>query len=803
MRQPVWIVNLSQNTSFDNTCLLGLIATQEDYWHCTTVDPIIVNNEDKCKQLMGFLSQEGETCKKIFLDKKYPINNFQVCVIGDSNEDTTLSCFSIIATLLRTIFVSKHTETGIEITGLLFIPHFISTNIEKKKLDDYAQFLKELKLTADYPNEAYNRIVLYQDIQNQDSSAYPKLDRNGLTELLFQYLLSIYFVDATKPSVFGYVASNRSYFYTMGASSVFYDSRIHKKELIDFVSAKLFEVLKSEEHFSKQEAINFVEHFIRENSFNAKTTINAINGVLPNISDSEKLKKMIGNPNPHPVWDLFKSSLIPEYFLDYLKFFPARLKKYFQEHVNLLVTNVSFIFGGNRMKQQESIQALFKHCIALNIKNGVAEYYTYAQIISYYERWKEKIEQMKRDISETSLSVDILPVPDFLKHYYSESESENSRDNINRIVEKLKEELRTEPTVLSLLTRSFFLGTVLVFIVMPVFKSLPVYVIPLLFFAPLVWSLLFKLRRHFKFIKKQVNRAIAESIWQSQQILQKRLISETSRYLDGLLAFCKAEVKKLQEERESVMYHAMEQVKLPIPQTTFNQPLMNGMFSGEPIVKNKSKLESNIMIGQKAKTLFDIDLKDYIDILAVLAKERKEPNDLQNSLLKPQEHFDDEEKYALVSAKISAIFKHYFEKKIITVFSDTICEFVNRCKDDDVFDFEKMIAMANINGKLHDSYVVQDLFVRTKGSFESLNRFGYKNTDDDNCLSHIFLIRLCRMNTLSTRFILGEYHSPLNQPSFAYYLLAGAIRKSGGTVDKEQLDENKVNSATELLNLYL
>jgi len=273
-------------------------------------------------------------------------------------------------------------------------------------------------------------------------------------------------------------------------------------------------------------------------------------------------------------------------------------------------------------------------------------------------------------------------------------------------------------------------------------------------------------------------------------------MSEVVRYLDGLLTFCKDEIEKLAQERENVMYHEMEPVQLPIPQTTFNQPFINGTFTDKPIIK----LEANIRLGQNIKTLSSINPKDITDILATLVIATKEPNDLRDSLFHPQIIPADDANYGLVSDKISAVFKNYCETKIMGNFGDTVCEFVNNQRDGNDFDIKQILDMANINGKLHDSYVVQDKFVRTKGTIDSLRGLEYRLTDDDCCPLHIFFTRLYRMHNFSTRFIIGDEPSPL-KPSFACHLLAGAIRKSGGKVDMAQLDENEIRNIIKLLSL--
>lgn len=618
MRQPVWIINLSHDTSYDNPRLLALLQSQDDFWYYTALPETFVTGKDDCRLLMDTLSREGKNCQETFRNKGYPVNIFQVCVLGSDNV-STLSCFSVIATLIRKVFPLRDMQTGIEISGLLFVPFFVEE--DKNRSERYALFLDELLLTARDCN-SYTRIILYQDIQQKEIPAYPKLNKTQLSELLFQYLLSMYFMDTDEPSVFGLLANNPSHFYTMGATSIYYDARMHRKELLDFLSGQLFKTLTSDENCSAEDAKQFVGQFIKDHEINAAKITDDVKGTPPALTGILQLKRIIGKPNPHPVKDFVKSSLVPKYFLDYLKFLPARLRNYYQEHVNLLVTGISSCFSKNRMDKQQGVQKLFKHFIEENIKNGHDKYATYAQVIQYYKQFEEHITQLKERVTVTMISEDIIPVPKYLQLYYEESKSENSRDRINQILEKLKEELRTEPTVLSALTRCFFLGTVLAFGLTPLISSISEYIlIPLFLLLPFIWTSLVRLRRHFLIIQKQMNRIIAEAIWQSQQVLQKRLVSEAIRYLNGLLAFIRDEIKKTEEERDNLSYREIAPTTPLIPQTKFNQPVIKGVFADTPVFQQNGIFDTLIFIGGDTRKVSGIETKDYLKMLSVLVKE--------------------------------------------------------------------------------------------------------------------------------------------------------------------------------------
>lgn len=795
MRQAVWIINLSKDTAYDNPHLLELLATQGDFWTCTSLDVAVANKKDG-SDLMQKLLEEGARCRESFRQKGYPVNVFRVCVIGDSADEKAMSCFSIIATLIRKVFPLRNNQTGIDISGLLYIP----CEIRKERLSDFAQFIDELQLASRNDCEAYNRIVICQEVQNQDPPAYGQLDSKELSELLFQYLLSIYYLEHDEVPIFGRIVNNPSYFYTMGATSVYYDAPAHKKELIDYLSENLFKTLTAEENCSTDDAKKHVDLFMKEQAVDAATLVSIVKGTLPDFIDRQKLDKLVGDPNPHPVKDFVKASLIHSYYLDYLKFLPARLRKYFQEHVNMLVTSVSFLFSKNRAEKQKGMQNLIVNDIKQLIINGPVRYATYSQIICYYRQFEEAFKRIRDNVTCMSPGEDLFPVPKYLQHYYSESKAANSRDHVNQIITKLKETLQTEPTFLALLTRSFFLGVILALVLTPLLSNMAsVYVlIPLLFFIPFIWNFAIRLRRHFLIVRKQKNRIVAEAIWQSQQLLQKRLVSEVIRYLNGLQAFCREQMKKTEKEREQASYVKMKQARLSIPQTKFNQPLISGSFNGETITQYNPILETRVKILGANKLASRVEREDYLRLLSALVKNE---TDLQNSLLNPQGAPDDNDANNTTSSRLSTVFNRNCEKDIVGSLENTICEFINSRSEKADFTFKNFVAMAGVSGKFHDSFLTRDAFVRSQGEATELSACIHANYNDTQatCATHVFFTKLSRGFNLSARAVIGDFAPSSKIRSFAYYLLVGAIRQSGSDYDEQALDEENIKNASELL----
>ena len=381
---------------------------------------------------------------------------------------------------------------------------------------------------------------------------------------------------------------------------------------------------KNEENFSQEYADKLVHEVLREDVLN----IDEISARFREQCSSTDvdLKKMDGEADPHPLWDLFRSDLIPSYYHKFLKYMPARLTSFMQSLSYVLLTRFSGILRDNRKEAVGKFIPLLHSFYGKVFLDPSAHYPTIAQVESVFNAAKDYLQNKRESVK--FVSHEIVPIPRYLRNDYDKCETDVESNKPSDILEKIKTNLKKEPIVLSLLVRCFLLGILLVFTIIPILRVLSPNIInlgeiatiewlwiPVIFFLPLIIEFFIKLRRHFKRIRRLKYKLLAATLLSVNKRLSKFLMEEQVSFYEELVKECDVQLELLAKFRESITVPEAIVGKGVIPQTTFNQPLLGGSFCGEKLLAEDSVSEAEIRVKDEVLRLSDLKSEDLIGLL--------------------------------------------------------------------------------------------------------------------------------------------------------------------------------------------
>ena len=627
---PLWIIDLGSSPDSHVKLLELLTGTGESlrpYWHYYHFEGKDVSDVDSCKTLIDELVSDGRDCYNTFIKEGYKVGNFQIVIIGAADEELSQQIFAPLAGLIRDNLpriIADHTNLGVEITGIIFIPNKVNQMDSVHDRTNVAMLLECLNMLNErLGSRHFNNLVAYQDVQYKGTRFYPGLDTEQRTELLFQILTNLFFANANSERLFDKIDSGGG-IYSLGVASIYYNSEQHHAYELKHLLDKLVGEFKDEDNFSEDYANKLVHEVLREDVLNTDE-ISARFREECSSTDVD-LKKMEGEADPHPVWDLFRSDLIPSYYHKFLKYMPARLMAFMQSLSYILLTRFSGILRDNRKKAVEKFIPLLHSIYRKVFLDPSANYATIAQVESVFRAAKDYL--MNKRGSVKLVSHEIVPVPRYLRNDYNKCETAGESNKPSDILENIKKNLKKEPIVLSLIVRCFLLGILLVFTIIPVLRVLSPKVInlgeivtiewlwiPIIFFLPLVVEFFIKLRRHFKRIKRLKYRLLAATLLSVNKRLSKFLMEEQGKFYEELVKECDTQLELLAKFRESMKVPEATAGKGVIPQTTFNQPLLGGSFCGEKLIEKDSVSEAEIRVKDEVLRLSDLKSEDLIGLL--------------------------------------------------------------------------------------------------------------------------------------------------------------------------------------------
>lgn len=628
---PVWMIDLG-GSEVSSKKLQGLLASLSDsqkpfwhYFHPKEVKP--VTDEASLKAMMDALVADGRDCYNSFIKAGYPVNNFQIVILGAADEKLSQTVFAPLPGLIRDYLpriVSDHANLGVEVTGILFVPSTINQLDNIHERERAAMMLEDVNMLSETLGARhFNRVVAYQDVQYKGVRFYPGLSEEERTELLFQILSHLFLIGERSERLFDKIGQESGIF-SLGAASVYYSSEQHKSYELKRLLDKLLAEFKEKANTDEEYAFKSVREILDENAVSPDSVSKRLMEECGSLDID--LKKMLGEADPHPVWDLFRSDLIPAYYKKFLKNTPARLTRFMQSLSYVLRKGRADIIRKNRTNAVNGIKELLRSAYKMILLDKAAKYATISQLESFFKQAKEHLGELRAKVVLTLQ--EIVPVPDYLRHDYDKCLIDEETNKPSAIIDKIKKNLKKEPIVLSVIVRCFLLGILLVFTVIPLLRVLSPRVInlgeiatiewlwiPVLFFLPLIIEFFIKLRRHFKRIKRLKYRLLAATLLAVNKRLSQFLMDEEGAFYDELAAECSAQLKLLEKFRELLHSHDVKSGDLLIPETKFNQPLIGGAFCDEKLIEDESATEAEIRIGDESLRLSGIEKKDLLTLL--------------------------------------------------------------------------------------------------------------------------------------------------------------------------------------------
>lgn len=701
---PLWIIDLGSSAASTKK-LQELLSetgkTLKPYWHYYHVKDRDVSDITTYKTLVDELVSDGRNCYNTFIKEGYKVGNFQIVIFGTADEKFSQQVFAPLAGVLRDNLpriIADHANLGVEITGVLFIPNTVNQIDNVQERTNVAMLLENLNMLNERLGARhFNHIVAYQDVQYKGVRFYPGLNPEQRTEFLYQILTNLFFVSEKSERLFDKIGSDNG-IYSLGVASIYYNSEQHHAYELKHLLDKLIAEFKNEENFSQDYANKLVREVLKEDVLNTDEISARLREECS--STDVDLKKMEGEADPHPVWDLFRSDLIPSYYHKFLKYMPARLMAFMQSLSYILLTRFSGILRDNRKKAVGKFIPLLHSLHRKVFLDSSANYATIAQVESVFKAAKEYLTNKRESVK--LVSHEIVPVPKYLRNDYDKCETAGESNKPSDIIENIKKNLKKEPIVLSLIVRCYLLGILLVFTIIPVLRVLSPKVInlgeiatiewlwiPVLFFLPLIIEFFIKLRRHFKRIKRLKYRLLAATLLSVNKRLSKSLMEEQGTFYDELVKECDAQLELLAKFRESMKVPEATAGKGVIPQTTFNQPLLGGSFCGEKLLEEDSVSEAEIRVKDEVLRLSDLKSEDLIGLLK---KSFRQPETLDTIDLS-----DDKEPPVHAEAFVSVLSKLFAPELLIHTAENAGAMLSLLGQNVNVSPWEKM---AGVNGML-------------------------------------------------------------------------------------------------------
>ncbi|MDR1161706.1 MAG: hypothetical protein LBK45_05150 [Tannerellaceae bacterium] len=690
---PLWIINLTEDTSGKEVLkeLIGqLSGGRYAYWYYTEIEAPPVDGIESCSLFLDELREKGRACYEFFQQEGYVISNFQICIVGNAAEERTRSSFQLLPALLRELIPSiqgEYVHHGVEIAGLLLASYKL-LYLPGEERSQCALFLEELNtLTYELGNNYYNRIVIYQEIQRPDQRYYSELDSRQLQELLFQYLLHLYYIEKDKTKILDKQPANG--FYALGVASLYYDSGEHKEATLYKLLVKMITELKDPENLSVEQAEAFaLEKFPRERIAGdeiLKKLQAGCNGPGIDIRDLE------GEPDPHPVWHFNRVKLYLSYYLDYLAYLPARASGFTRMYARLLSGKLLLKIQKNREEAFEKTKSILQQFGEL-FSCPYIRFTTFAQVKEALNVLKRRLEEEKKKIEARSLheQKEIVDVPAYLKTYYDACKAEPEQYSEKELLNRMKATLQSEPTLLSLLSRCFLLGTVSIFVVIPLLREISPFLIDLgdvakhevlwivfFFFLPFVLYGM-RFRRRFLFVRKQKRIVLARALVSVQAKASVALYSEAKTFYDQMIQACDDTWKQYEIVMENITAHKTDRPRLDIPATLFHQPLIEGAFENRNVLMDEKAIELEVVFRNSLKKVSSLIKDDYLNLLKELFTD---PD--HSPLLIDSKQFKELTGEKLIQCR---------ERNISRLLNDVIK------KDARSLDITPLVSMAGING---------------------------------------------------------------------------------------------------------
>ena len=613
---PLWIIDLNRD---QNTCdflrsrIADLQGTNEN-WRYTTYSDIDFESETWFKDFVQELVSTGQRAIRELKSVK-PINDccMNVCVIGDATEEFTLKFFSSVAAIIKKEkgrIIPGHIHQGINILGILYVPSDIH-NKDFSLRQSVLRCLKELDVQHRINLAAgYDRVMLYQDTQRRTAKYYPLLTYEQRMDYLLQCLIHLYYVcDATHP-LLDANGGDDDFFFSIGVGSLYYDTNEQDEKDLRLVANSIFSSIQEKGTVdSKDQDISIFD-------LRTVSTQKLFDTLQITYHDVPSFANLgLDPPGKHPIGDFLNRYLLRVYYNQYLRFYPTKL---LNKIIEAVTANTK-----NTLEQLNTRMHDYYVQIAASLRNNIRTIFSVkispevgciTLIQSKLSALRESLTTIRKNVDEDAeifLWNEIMEnrIPDRLKDDFEEyhklfTEDEASASSNENLCEEKKAEtteklagmMSRESTMASTLARVYLAGIIVILAIMPVLEVLSPNVINLgnvkkwsfiwagfIFLVPGIIEYIKVLRyRHKK--RRLSYKLMAYYVHDSYARLVNRAKNQVFSFFDDMDSLCVEYDKRcnvLLEEKE--ILDDSHVYTLEIPQTMFNQPVIDGECCGRPL----------------------------------------------------------------------------------------------------------------------------------------------------------------------------------------------------------------------------
>lgn len=648
---PVWVINLNEDIDVRKRLAENLRKLSREQRHCWRVTNLAnrrcvkgIDNKDSFDAMIDYTVREGQRMVNYFLEKGFPFINLQVCILGNAEEKLTQQIFHLLPSILDDKFgniLSTHLNRGLEQTGFLCVKEAINQSHDLQHKRRCVEFLEQLNAMME--KKKFARVVLYQENQYVSNRFYCQLQTNELTDLLFQYMLSVYFCGDNDATVFGNDLATQNGYYSLGAASVFYDGKAQHDMYAWNIRRNILKALVRDENLN----YDYITDDIKDDDEIARN-VAKVEGKLKSGCDlGDVFNKLYENPDPHPIYNFYRYNLLRDYFQTYLKHLPSTLvKRHQQISYSLRYKSVDTMVK-NREAIYEHAASTIRESASYFIGSTYNPDVTLPQTLAYYDAMQEEICKYKERAKEDK--DDMVKCPEFIKDFYLDFKDDTDRTTQQRnldLVKELSSIIEFEPTLLGLIAKTAVLSVVIVFVLINVVPYLLNEILPTItdlsaystyynvmrpeyswvwvtIGAIIPWIASFtKYFRNHKYVTKLKKMLLANTLLEVNNNMRHDYEDQVDYLYNDLYDFCsqqKRHVMNLIDKAKDEL--AMEKTDwwtVNVKETMFNQHLTQAKFGGETLVKNPELVEPMLYLNRKTRKLSELTKTDYKDMLQKL-----------------------------------------------------------------------------------------------------------------------------------------------------------------------------------------
>lgn len=696
---PLWIIDLTRpsdrQTHFQSLLrqVSGVYSQETSsqetspMWFYTTYEDIFVDtSKDDIENIAGLVYRFQEQLVKdgqefIQMLRRSNINpsiTLNVCVLGDATESLTQMIFPSIAVMLQKEkgrIVSNHIHQGLSIVGSLYIPADInSRHVEIRQ--SVLLTLQEIEVQHNIRSiRGYDRMFIYQNVQNRTENYYPQLDAKGEAEYLIQCLIHLYYAcDSIHPLISG-STSNDSFYFSLGVASCFFDTKVQDRIDNATVTNHLINTLNKKGDLEEVDELN---QFIQFD----KIEVSEIIQYFQDVSFDLK-KAKLDLPKPHPIADFLSRRLKRLYYNHYLKYYPANLRLKVLEVIASESELVLESISAERRKIQKCFvemtlpAALEKQISSSNQHTGII-----TRIQENLKSLKTRLGKMKGDIAihiEQDVWHHLMQhnVPknlhDNFEEYHEAFSTDTSKQGRSMQCEEMKQaaqddlinHIKQEPTFLGRLGRSFLLGIVMVLCIMPFLSMLSPSLIDLgdikknaffwsagLFILPLLFQFI-SLFLYYRKKGTKERKLTAYYLHDAYARIANRIQAEAELLYDNLMKLSDEYNQRCERIQHDIQPISLSNLyaQIGLPTTRFNQPIVGGSFGGKNIIPAEEDECREIYVSRIPRLINELDQDDGHQLLHSY---KDEVMGLFSNVSIPEKHprrFDPEKGYDVFISK--------------------------------------------------------------------------------------------------------------------------------------------------------